>query len=349
MQRRIFGELPTGQPVDAYILTGSDGASLEFITYGGIVTSIKMPDYEGRMADVVLGFDHLDPYLAGHPYFGAITGRVAGRIPGGRFTLEGKTYELVKNDGPNHLHGGLRGLDKRIWKAEPNERADGADSVRLSYLSPDGEEGYPGSAFFCLDYTLTRDNVFVIESKVTTDRATPVCLAHHSYFHLAGEGSGDIFDHELSVFSDRAFAVDELMTPLGRSEPVAGTARDFSSSRRLGEAIPLLFENHGDCYVLPGGDGLYLAARLQHPRSGRALAVSTNERCLQIYTAAQLECSSPGKSARPYSPFSGLCLECQGYSAGVEFPEFGNILVSPDHPQFRTTRYAFSSSEPARP
>jgi len=347
MQKRIFGKLSGGEIVEAFTLAGAAGAALEFLTYGGIVRSIKMPDRDGTLADVVLGFDSLEPYLAEHPYFGAIVGRVAGRIPGGRFTLEGKTYELVKNDGPNQLHGGLRGLDKRIWKAEPNERADGADSVRLTYVSPDGEEGYPGTVGFSVTYTLTRDNVFIIESEATSDRTTPVSLTHHSYFNLAGEGSGDIFDHELAIFSDRAFLVDEWMTPLGRTEAVAGSACDFSSPRRLGDVISHLFRKHGDCYALPGGHELYLAARLSDPASGRTLAVSTNERCLQIYTAANLDCPSAGKFGRPYLPFAGFCLECEGYPAGVDFPEFGSILVASGRPQRRSTRYAFSTCQPS--
>ncbi len=347
MKKRPFGELPGGEIVDAFTLTGTGGASLELLNYGGIVRSIKMPDRDGQLADVVLGFDHLEPYLAGHPYFGAIVGRVAGRIPSGRFTLEGKTYELAKNDGPNHLHGGLRGLDKRVWNAAPHERADGADSIRLTYLSPDGEEGYPGTIFFCLNYTLTQDNVFIIESEVTSDRVTPVSLTHHGYFNLAGEGGGSIFGHELTIFSSRTFLVDERMTPLGRTEEVAGSERDFLSPRLLRDAIPLLFEEHGDCYLLPGGKELYPAARLTDPASGRNLAVSTNERCLQIYTAAKLDCPSAGKSGRPYLPFAGLCLECEGYPAGVDFPEFGSILVAPGEPQRRTTRYAFSTDQPA--
>lgn len=315
---------------------------MEVLSYGGIVRSIQMPDRNGQLADVVLGFDTLEPYVAGHPFFGAITGRVAGRIPGGRFTLEGKTHELVKNDGPNHLHGGLRGLDKRNWKITPNKREDGADSIRLTYLSPDGEEGYPGTAFFCLNYTLTQGNVFLIESEVTSDCPTPISLTHHGYFNLAG--AGNIFGHELVVYSDRAFLVDELMTPLGRTEVIAGGARDFSSPRRLGEAIPHLFEGHGDCYVLPGGDRLSLAASLLDPVTGRSLEVSTNDYCLQTYTAAKLDCAWAGKSGQPYRPFAGLCLECEGYPAGVDFPEFGSIIVSPGQPQRRATCYAFSTN-----
>jgi aldose 1-epimerase len=342
-------EFPSGEIVETFTLAGAAGASLEFLTYGGIVRSIKMPDRDGCLADIVLGFDSLEPYLAGHPYFGAIAGRVAGRIPGGRFTLEGKIYELVKNDGPNHLHGGLRGLDKRIWKAEPNERADGADSVRLTYVSLDGEEGYPGTVDFSVTYTLTHDNVFIIESEVTSDRTTPVSLTHHSYFNLAGEGSGDIFDHELTIFSDRVFLVDEQLTPLGRATPVVGTASDFLAPRGLGEAIPHLFQRHGDCYVLPGGGELYPAARVLHPASGRTLSVSTNEHCLQFYTSAYLDCPSIGKSGHPYLPFAGLCLECEGYPAGVDFPEFGSIFIQPGIPQRRTTCYAFSTYNPNHP
>lgn len=325
--------------MEAWTLVGSGGANMEFLTYGGIVTSLKVPDRNGTLADVVLGFDRLEPYLAGHPYFGAITGRVAGRIPGGRFTLEEKTYELAKNEGPNHLHGGLCGLDKRIWKAEPIVRADGADSIRLVYHSPDGEEGYPGAVDFSVTYTFTRDNVFVIESEAVSDRLTPVNLTHHSYFNLAGEGS--ILDHVLEVFSERAFLVDEMLTPLGRTRPVAGSASDFNSPRRLRDVIPHLFEGHGECYQLPGGD--YLAARVCDPASGRTLAVSTDEFCLQIYTSSKLDCASPGKPGYPYPPYSGLCLECEGYPAGVEYPEFGSILVDPGRPMHRTTRYAFST------
>lgn len=349
MQTRPFGEIAGEGMVEAFTLAGSGGASLEFLTYGGIVRSLIMPDRDGRLADVVLGFDCLEPYLAGHPFFGAITGRVAGRIPGARFSLEGKTYELVKNDGPNHLHGGLRGLDKRIWKAKPNVRADGADSIRLSYLSPDGEEGYPGTVLFGVTYTLTRDNVFIIESEVTSDRATPVSLTHHSYFNLAGEGAKDIFDHELTIFADHAFLVDELMTPLGRLKAVAGSSSDFRESRRLGDAIPDLFAKHGDCYQLPDGPELHHAAQVADPGSGRTLTVLTNERCLQLYTSASLDCETAGKSGRVYQPFAGLCLECEGYPAGMDFPEFGSLLVSPGQPQHRTTHYAFSTKKPNEP
>ncbi len=346
MQIKHFGNLPSGESVELYTLQGGAGASLDIITYGGIVSSLRVPDRKGIPADVVLGFDDLASYLAPHPFFGAIAGRVAGRIPAARFTVEGKTYGLAQNDGPNHLHGGLRGLDKRIWKAEPLERSDGADSLRLTYLSPDGEEGYPGTVRFSIVYTFRSDNVFVIESEATSDRLTPISLTNHSYFNLAGEGSGEIFDHELTVHADRAFLVDDLLTPLGRTAPVAGTAADFSRPRRLGDAIPDLFARHGDCYPLPGGDTLHRAAHLADPGSGRTLTVSTNEYCLQVYTAAYLDLRNPGKNGHTYPPYAGLCLECEGYPAGVDFPEFGSILVKPGIPQRRVTQYAFSTSHP---
>lgn len=338
--------MPGGEPVEAFTLLGGAGASLEVITYGGIVRSLNVPDRTGRLADVVLGFDSLEPYLRGHPFFGAITGRVAGRIPNGILTIEGKTYELVKNESPNHLHGGIVGLDKRNWRAEPNQHEDGSDSLRLAYFSPDGEEGYPGNVELSVTYTLTRDNIFIVESEATSDRATPVSLTHHSYFNLAGEGGGDIFGHELTLFADEVFLVDDRMTPLGRTRDVSGHTGDFRVSRRLGGVIPDLFENHGDCYRLPGAGEQFLAARLLDPASGRTLTVSTDEDCLQLYTAAKLECPWAGKSQRPYNRFEGVCLECQGYPAAVQFPEFGSILVTPGQPRRRTTHYAFSTDKP---
>jgi aldose 1-epimerase len=321
------------------------------MTYGGIVTSLHVPDRNGQLDDVVLGFHDLDSYVAGHPYFGAITGRIAGRVSGGGFTLEGRRYDLVKNDGPNHLHGGLRGLDKRVWRAEPVERADGADSVRLTYHSPDGEEGYPGAVDFSVTYTLTGDNVFILESEISTDQLTPINVTHHSYFNLAGESCGSIVDHELTIFSSEAFASDDNVTPLPRLESVIGTAADFRSPRRLGDAIPGLFKNHGDIYLLPQSNegSLITAARLFDPSSGRALDVSTNEPCLQMYTGAMLDGSVRGKSGVTYAPFAAICLECQGHSDAVNHPELDDILVAPDKPRRRVTHYAFSTEKTQTP
>ena len=286
---RTFGFLPTGERVKAWTLTGAGGLILEVMTYGGIVTKLLAPDREGRPADVVLGFNDLDSYIAGHPYFGAITGRVAGRITAASFKLEGKTYPLDVNDPPNHLHGGIEGFHKKIWAAAPSESPNGDISLRLTYRSPDGEEGFPGTVDVAVTYTVTADNVFKIETEASTDKATPFNLTHHSYFNLAGEASGSIDDHELQIYADKFIPTDEHMTLLGRLESVVGKGNDFRQSRRLGAAIPNLFRNHGDVYLIRRTEGdkskLAPAARLAHPGSGRVINVSTTEMYFQLYTA----------------------------------------------------------------
>jgi aldose 1-epimerase len=287
---------------------------LEVITYGGIVTRLLAPDRNGQPADVVLGFKDLDSYLMDHPYLGAITGRVAGRITGASCCLEGKTYQLVSNDAPNHLHGGIQGFDKHIWKAEPVDAPNGAVAVRLTYESPDGEEGYPGTVNIAVTYTVTSDNCFLIDTEATTDMPTPFNLTHHSYFNLAGESAGSVADHEIQVCADYSLAVDEHMTLLGRIESVAGRDNDFRRPQMLGTAIPRLYQNHGDLYLISrqvpdgAGNGLISAARLAHPKSGRVLEVSTTETHIQFYTGALLAGSHRGKSGASYSRFSGVCL-----------------------------------------
>jgi aldose 1-epimerase len=347
--RRSFGFLSFGEPVEAWTLTGQGGLELEVITYGGIVTRLLAPDRNGQLADVVLGFKDLDSYLMGHPYFGAITGRVAGRITGASFSLEGKTYQLVSNDPPNHLHGGVQGFDKHIWKAAPVDAPNGAVAIRLTYNSPDGEEGYPGTVNVAVTYTVTSDNRLLIDTEATTDMPTPLNLTHHSYFNLAGESAGSIVDHELHVCADYSMAVDEHMTLLGRVESVDGRDNDFRCPRMLGDAIPRLFQNHGDLYLISRqvvdetGKGLTSAARLFHPKSGRVLEVSTTETHIQFYTGAHLTGSHRGKSGAFYSRFSGLCLECHGYPDGVNTPSLGDIILRPGHPKRQCTAYAFST------
>ena len=346
LQSRGFGFLPTGQAVEAWTLHGAGGLECEVITYGGIVTRLSAPDREERMGDVVLGFNTLDSYLAGHPYFGAIAGRVAGRITDARFHLEGKTYELARNDSPNHLHGGIEGFDKKIWAATPEDRPDGAPSLRLAYRSPDAEEGYPGNVDILVIYTVTADNAFLIETEATTDRPTPFSLTHHSYFNLAGEGAGTIEGHELQIKAEYYAPADDRMALLGRRESVIKHGNDFSQPRHLAEAIPRLFQSHGDLYFLPRSDSSdnvpRLAARLFEPTSGRVLTVSTTEDCLQFYTGVSLDGSLIGKSGRPYGRHAGLCLECEGYPDGANTPELGNIILRPGQLVRHTTIYAFS-------
>ncbi|MGA3131550.1 MAG: aldose epimerase family protein [Terracidiphilus sp.] len=341
---RSFGVLPAGHTVDAWTLTGRGGLVLEAITYGGIVTRLLAPGRDESVDDVVLGFSDLDSYLAGHPYFGAITGRVAGRISNAAFTLDGHTYQLARNDPPNHLHGGVEGFDKRLWSAEPVERKDGAPSLRLTYLSPDGEEGYPGNVQVAVTYTVTDQNAFLIETEAVSDRTTPLSLTHHSYFNLAGESSGSIADHWLEVFANEFVPMDENLTATGRLESTSRHGNIFQSPRRIGDAIGLLFQGHGDLYALPRhADGeLRLAARLEDPASGRTMTVSTTENYLQLYTGSHLKCSRKGKSGAAYAPHAGVCLECEGYPDASNAERRNGILLHPGQTQRRATAYAFS-------
>lgn len=331
-----------------WTLASGTGASVEILNYGGIVRVLRVPDRNGRMADVVLGFDRLEPYLKRHPYFGAIIGRIAGRVSGGRLVIEGHEYLLARNDRGNHLHGGRVGLDQRLWQATPVSRPDGADSLRLTYRSPDGEEGYPATLDLAVTYTFTADQALIVETETKADRPTPACLAHHSYFNLGGEGSGSVADHEIQIVADACVPTDAAMTLSGRRESVAGSARDFRRPRLLGPVLPQLFEAHGDFYLLRAPAATapaqpVFAARVVHATSGRTLDVSTNNPCLQFYTGSALDGTLTGKSGRVYGPHAGLCLECQGYPDGTSKPEFSDILVRPNFPQRRCTRYAFST------
>jgi len=340
---RFFGSLPTGESVDAFTLTNAAHASVTILTLGGIVSSLRMPDRHGVFADVVLGFDHLAAYVAGHPYFGAIAGRVAGRITEARFTLDDIIHPLAANDGSNHLHGGLRGFDKHVWSAHPVTRPDGADSLRLTRLSPDGEEGYPGNVTVAVTYTLTADHALIIDTEASTDQATPFSLTHHGYFNLAGEGSGSVANHTLQIHADAYAPTDAAMTILGRREFVTA-ANDFRQPRLLAEAIPHLHQHHGDLYFLSASTGLREVARLTEPTSGRILSVTTTEACLQLYTGVSLDDSLIGKSGRPYGPHDGLCLECEGYPDGANTPALGDIILRPGTPQRHTTTYAFTTA-----
>ncbi len=341
-----FGTLPSGEQVDVYTLTGGGGLSLQALTYGGIITHLHAPDGEGRMGDVVLGFDRLEPYLGRHPYFGAIVGRIAGRVTGAQFVLEGRAYPLARNQPPNHLHGGETGLDRRLWTASPAARADGSPSLRLTYRSPDGEEGYPGTVDLTVTYTVTNANALVIETEAVADRVTPLCLAHHSYFNLAGENHGSIAGHELQIHSDATVAVDDTLTLLGQRLPVAKRPADLNHPRRLDDVVPRLHQRHGDLYLVrraPDDRTLVPAARLTEPVTRRTLDVSTTENCLQFYSGSALDGTCIGKSGWPYRAHAGLCLECQGYPDGVNHPAFGNILLPPGRPVRHTTVYTFST------
>ena len=344
---RTFGFLPTGECVTAWLLTGQGGLQLEVLAYGGTVSRLLAPDRDGRLEDVVLGYDNLESYLTCHAYLGGIVGRVAGRMTGGRFSIDGKLYRLALNDSPNHLHGGITGFNRRLWAGTPLAQTDQGVSLQLTYTSPCGEEGYPGTMCLTITYTVTAENIFRIETIGVTDAPTPLSLTHHSYFNLAGEGTASISGHDLHVSAGKFVPVDAQMTLTGRLEPV-DAANDFRKPRGLAQSIPQLYRNHGDLYRLRSagedvpGNPMCLAARLIDPDSGRVLQVSTTEQYLQLYTGASLN-GGIGKSGKRYEAFAGLCLECMGYPDGIDVPELGSILVQPGERCRQTTEYAFST------
>lgn len=340
MTQHSFGATPDGHEVVVYELANAAGASVRILNYGGIVQSLRVPDRNGLPGDVVLGGSDIAFYLRRHPYFGSIVGRVAGRISRGKLQIGGQDYALAVNNPPNHLHGGLVGLDRRVWRTEPH----GDHVLMLHYRSPDGEEGYPGNVDFRVGYRLTDENELVITSEAAADEPTPISLTNHSYFNLAGEGNGPVDDHFVQILADEYVPTDGNLTLSGERRSVAGQAADRREPARFADFVPRLHLQHGDNYLLnPRGDEVAVVARLSDPRSGRSLEVRTNEACLQFYTGAYLDGSFIGKAGTPYAAHHGLCLECQGYPDGVTQPEFGDLIVRPGQPRRRTTVYAFGT------
>ena len=340
---RPFGNLPDGRQADLFTLSNESGFACDITNYGGIVTAIRVTRPDQSEIDVVLSFNTLEEYLSPHPYLGTLVGRVAGRISDAKFQLDGREFQLAANDATNHLHGGPSGFDKQLWQAEPSSSADEA-ILRLSYLSPDGDEGYPGNVQVTVTYAVTQENELVIRYEAETDQATPLSLTNHSYFNLAGEGSGDIFDHLLQVFSDEIAATDESMTLLSHRAPVTQDVNDFNHPRRLGDAIPVLLNNHGDNHFIQRSSKGELArtAVLRHPASGLTMTTLTTQETVQIYSAAILDGTLVGKSGIPYIKHAGFCLECQGCPGAVHTPALGDIILRPEDRYDHTTVYAFS-------
>ena len=326
-KREPFGTAD-GKPVERYTLTNANGIELKAISYGGIITSLRVPDRTGKMDDIVLGFDSLDGYLKDPPFFGAIIGRYGNRIGKGQFTLDGKTYKLATNNGPNHLHGGNKGFDKVVWTVEPV----GRNGLAFSRVSPDGEEGYPGNLQVRVTYTLTDKNELIVDYRASSDKATPVNLTQHSYFNLAGQSSGDILGHQLTLHADRYTPVDDTLIPTGELAPVAGTPFDFRKAAAIGARIdnddPQLKAGKGydhNWVLNRTGNALQPAARVVEPRSGRTLDISTTEPGIQFYSGNFLDGTITGKGGAVYKHRTGFCLETQ------HFPD------SPNKPKFPTT------------
>src|SRR5262245_45301655 len=322
------------------------------MTYGAIITSIRTADRAGTPADIVLGFDSLTGYLTGSPYFGAIVGRYANRIAGGRFTLDGVEYHLAKNNGPNTLHGGVRGFDKVLWTPEPFEN-DSAMGVRLKYESPDGEEGYPGAVSVQVTYTLTAANELIVDYDAATTKATPLNLSQHTYWNLHGEGTGTILDLRLMLNAAAFTPVDSTLIPTGRIAPVAGTPFDFRQSTAIGARIDgsdeqLRFgRGYDHNWVLdrqgPPQDTLALAARLEDPVSGRALDVRTTEPGIQFYSGNFLDGTLKGKGGHVYGHRRGLCLETQHFPDSPNHANFPSTILRPGERYQSRTVFAFST------
>ena len=346
VSKSAFGTTPAGEPVDLYTLTNAAGIEVRVITFGGIITSIRVPDRNGKFDDVALGFNALEPYLRNPPYFGAIIGRYANRIAQGRFTLDGRTYTLAVNNAPNHLHGGIKAFDKVVWKAEPFQNAEAVGLV-FTHVSPDGDEGYPGTLRLKVTYTLNNRNELAFDYEATTDKATPVNLTQHTYFNLAGEGNGDVLGHLLTIHASRMTPVDSGLIPTGIAS-VDGTPFDFRKPVAIGARIaasdPQIRAGNGydHNFVLDRqGNEAVLAARVEEPSSGRVLEISTTEPGIQFYTGNFLDGTLTGKSGRPYQRRSGFALETQHYPDSPNHPDFPSTILKPGETYRSRTVYAF--------
>lgn len=353
IQVRPFGKTPDGQDVELYSLTNSKGMQADIITYGGIVTSLYVPDRQGKLvpkgrADVVLGYDNLGDYIKNNPYFGCIVGRYGNRIAKGTFTLDGTQYTLATNDGQNHLHGGNKGFDKVIWKAEMVQ-SENEVGIKLSYLSKDGEEGYPGNLSCTVTYTLTENNELKIDYEATTDKPTVCNLTHHSYFNFTG-CERDILGHELMLNADRFTPVDAGLIPTGQLQSVKDTVMDFTKQTPIGDRIDSDYEQikfaggYDHNWVLNRKDeGLALAARVYEPTTARMMEVYTTEPGIQFYSGNFLDGTITGKEGKVYKKRYGFCLEAQHYPDSPNKPNFPSTVLRPGQKYKTTTIYRFST------
>lgn len=346
LERTPFGSLADGTPVSLFVFRNARGTTLKVTNYGLIITELHAVDRHGKPGNVVLGFDNLPRYLAGHPFFGAIAGRVANRIAKGKFTIDGREYSLAVNNGPNHLHGGKVGFDKKVWTVEGQGITPDAATVTFGLVSPDGDEGYPGTLKVSVTYTLTADNEVRIHYHATTDKATPINLTNHSYFNLAGQGVID--GHELQLTADRYTPGDEGLIPTGELAPVRGTAFDFTTPHTLGERIEktgLTPTGYDHNFVLnSGGKSLALAARVVEPNSGRVMEVLTDRPGIQLYTANFFPAEGVTCTGGVTFPRHGaLCLETQNFPDAVNKPSFPKSVWRPGEAYDTTTIFRFST------
>lgn len=352
IKRSVFGKTADGKMIELYTLTNSKGIEARIMTFGGTVVSLKVPDRNGRLGDIVLGHDALEPYLLpdhkGSPYFGCIIGRYGNRIGKGRFMLDGKTYTLATNDGANHLHGGREGFDRKIWKARPVKGKDYV-ALELTYTSPDMEEGYPGNLKAKVTYTLTEEDELRIDYEATTDKPTICNLTNHNYYNLSC-GQRDILDHELMIVADQYTPVDNGLIPTGQILPVEGTPMDFRTPKPIGRSINVDDEQlrfgrgYDHNWVLRKKEGeLALAARLYDPTSGRVMEIYTTEPGIQFYSGNFLDGSITGKYGVVYKHRWGLCLETQHFPDSPNKPNWPSTVLRPGQVYKSTTIHKFST------
>jgi len=349
IKKEFFGNTPDLIPVDLYTLINTNGMKVKIITYGAIVQSLEVPDSEGNLEDIVLGYDTLEEYVTNNPYFGCIVGRYGNRIGKGKFTLDGKEYTLAKNNGENHLHGGIKGFDKVVWKGERVVDTKSV-GVKLTYYSPDGEEGYPGNLTTSLTYKITNDNELILEYHATTDKKTVVNLTHHGYFNLSGQGGETILDHKLMFNADKFTPVDAGLITTGELRDVKGTPFDFTEATKIGARIDADNQQlkYGGGYdhnwvLNREGDGLELAARLTEETSGRVMEIYTTEPGIQFYCGNFLDGTITGKEDRVYKYRSVAVLETQHYPDSPNRPEFPSVELNPDEVYETQTIYKFST------
>lgn len=344
-QMEEFGTLEDGRSAELYTLTNSNGMEAKITNYGGIVTHLTAPDTEGNFENIVLGFDSLDKYLEekyrnANPYFGALIGRYGNRIDDGQFTLNGEEYQLSTNDGDNHLHGGVKGFDKVLWEVvEATE-----NSLELSYLSEDGEMGYPGNLTVNVVYSVTDENELKIEYQATTDKATPVNLTHHSYFNLSGDPSTRILDHELMIDASSYTPVNDELIPTGEIAGVEGTPFDFSDPHEIGARIDDVEGGYDHNFVVNDADGsLKVVATLHDPETGRFMEVISGEPGLQFYSGNFLDGSLQGPEGTDFVQYSALCLETQHFPNSPNEEDFPSTILEPGEMYETTTLYRFST------
>jgi aldose 1-epimerase len=349
VSKNLYGTLPDGRQVYEYTLTNSSGSKVKVISFGAAVTSIVVPDRSGRLGDVVLGYDSLEGYETGNTYFGAIVGRYGNRIGKGRFSLDGKTYQLTINDGENHLHGGTVGFNKRLWDAEEVSDSEGA-SVELKYVSPDGEEGYPGTLTLTVRYTLTDSNALQIHYEATTDAPTILNPTHHSYFNLSGIFTKPITDEMLTIEADSMTEIDSELITTGKIISVTNTPLDFRTPAEIGARInePYYQLKYGKGYdfnwVIRNHNGtVRKAAEVYDPISGRVLTVYTDQPGIQFYSGNFLDGTAKGKNGIMYAHRTGLCLEAQDYPDSPNKPQFPSPVLRPGQTYHQTTIYQFST------